>query len=216
MSLPILYTFRRCPYAIRARMGLYYAGIAVRVREVVLKDKPQALFSASPKATVPVLVLERGGIIEESLDIIYYALSLSDQKDWSNVVYQAEPERLIHHNDTAFKALLDNYKYPQNAPKQDPIYYRSQAELFLQALEDKLQINSFLLCDHITLADVAIFPFIRQFAMVDKAWFDKTPYPGLRNWLSYFIHSALFNQIMTKYSPWQGEKEPILAPSIST
>lgn len=210
MAYPVLYTFRRCPYAIRARMTLRYAGIKVRIREVALKHKPQAMLDASPKGTVPVLVLDDGTVIEESTDIMYWALHQSDPNQWNHPVYQRDSVKLIRINDKEFKPLLDNYKYPQSSEKQDPVYYRDQTQPYLQMLNHRLSGSPFLFGTTINIADVALFPFIRQFAMVDKEWFDQTPYVDLQKWLQTLLGSDLFNAVMKKYQPWDGQEEPVL------
>lgn len=210
MPYPTLYTFRRCPYAIRARMALWYAGIGVRIREITLKQKPQAMLDASPKGTVPVLVLEDGTVIDESIDIMRWSLLHADPQNWCDSNYQIQSDRFILVNDNEFKPLLDNYKYPQSSEKQDPIYYRNQIKPYLQTLNQQLSDYQFLFGDKINIADVALFPFIRQFAMVDKTWFDQAPYPHLQQWLQAFINSDLFQSVMQKYQAWEGQEEPIL------
>ena len=195
---PILYTYRRCPYAMRARMALAYAGIITDQREISLKNKPFNLIMASPKATVPVLILENGRVIDESLDIMRWALEQSDPDNWLNPLVRAQCDELIHLNDTQFKTLLDNYKYPQRSEKKEPIYYRDQAEIYLNQLNSLLMQNRYLLANEITFADVAIFPFIRQFFIVGKQWFDQSDYAFLKIWLASFINSALFSLVMKK------------------
>lgn len=201
--LPALYSFRRCPYAMRARMAIRYSGIPVELREVVLKDKPSALLSASPKATVPVLVLDNNCVIDESLDIMYWALQKSDHDDWMNSSYYETGQQLIQYNDHVFKQQLDSYKYFERFPEYTQLEYRQQGEAFLTQLEQLLQNHAFLLRDQLSLADIAIFPFIRQFAYVDIDWFSQSPYPRLRNWLNYLLQSELFTSVMHKYPPWK-------------
>lgn len=164
-ALPILYSYRRCPYAMRARMALKYAGIAVEIREIVLRDKPRAMLEASPKATVPVLVLQDGGqgeqtVLEQSLDIMYWALRQKDTDGWLDVE-STMTQQLILENDGSFKQALDKYKYAIRFPEQSAIVYRLQGEVFLQKLEMLLNQSNFLLRDQLSLADIAIFPFIR-------------------------------------------------------
>jgi len=198
--LPILYTFRRCPYAMRARLTLVYAGIEVEYREIELRQKPQAMLDVSPKATVPVLQLESGQIIDESLDIMHWALKQHDPDGWS--AHQTQALALIDENDTTFKAWLDKYKYAERFPEYSQIYYREQAERFLKKLEIHLEGHSFLLANHPTLADFAIFPFVRQFAFVDKPWFDQASYPKLQTWLNFHLENELFEEIMVKHPLW--------------
>jgi len=182
----------------RARMALKYAGIDVEVREISLREKPKELLAISPKATVPVLVLDNGQIIEESLDIIYWALNKQDTERWLTdnlVVVQA----LISENDTAFKAALDAYKYADRHPGKTQTEHRARGELILQKLEILLGQNVGLLGALPTLADIAIFPFVRQFRGVDIVWFETSPYPKLNAWLTTLIKSELFTSIMQKH-----------------
>lgn len=197
MSLPILYSYRRCPYAIRARMALRYANIAVEIREISLRDKPLHLLQVSPKATVPVLVLPDHRVIEESLLIMDWALAQSDPNGWLKAdVTQAR--QLIAENDGTFKLALDAYKYPERYPTATKTAHRVQGERFLAKLEDRLQQRDFLLANQLTLADVAIFPFVRQFAAVDTQWFQSSRYSQLNRWLATQLSSALFIAIMEK------------------
>ncbi len=207
---PILYSFRRCPYAMRARLAIQTAGIQVELREVVLKNKPAELLQVSPKATVPVLVLRGGQVINESRDIMLWALQQNDSQHWLGESAELlEPSNaLIDANDAEFKANLDGYKYADRYPESAD-YYRQQGEVFLQKLEERLGRHRYLLSDQVSLADMAIFPFIRQFAHVDKIWFDQTAYQGVHQWLSHFLASASFNNAMFKYPPWQSGDEAV-------
>jgi len=216
MSLPILYSFRRCPYAMRARLAIAISGISVEHREVVLKDKPQAMLDVSPKGTVPVLITPTGQVIDESIDIMYWALEQSDPMHWliGAPVQQAITTALIIQNDQPFKHFLDRYKYADRYPDNTERYYRQQAEITLDALEQKLTQNGCLLTDHITLADMALLPFIRQFAFVDKAWFDSAPYPKIQAWLNQFLTSALFESIMVKLPAWQPNDSRVYFPEL--
>ncbi len=198
MALPILYSYRRCPYAMRARMALWAAKIQVEVREISLRDKPAHLLQISPKGTVPVLQLPEGAVLDQSLDIMQWALAQTDPQGWLNPDRDAIAE-LITINDGDFKKALDRYKYPERYPEQQQLFYRQQGEQFLQALETVLQQHRFLLSDSASVADVAIFPFIRQFAAVDAEWFAGSAYPQLRAWLNGWLESALFVQIMQKF-----------------
>jgi glutathione S-transferase len=205
-ELPILYSFRRCPYAMRARLAVSYAGIPVALREVVLKYKPDAMLAASPKGTVPVLVLPNGRVVDESLDIMHWALAQNDPDNWSlqgNAAAQAHAAELIATNDGAFKRALDRYKYADRHPEQPAEAYRKQGEAFLQTLEARLAEHPYLLRNAPSIADMAIFPFIRQFAHVDKAWFEQAGYPRLLQWLETFLSAPLFTGIMHKYPAWQ-------------
>lgn len=200
MSLPILYSYRRCPYAMRARMALHYAGIKVEIREIALRDKPQHMLAVSPKGTVPVLVLADGKIIDESLDVMTWALAQNDPDTWLT----SDPRcvELIAENDGSFKRALDQYKYASRFPEQSAEHYRQQGEVFLAKLEALLSHHRYLLGNNLTQADIAIFPFIRQFSMVDAAWFAASDYPCLRNWLDALVASDLFESIMKKYPTW--------------
>jgi glutathione S-transferase len=197
-TYPLLYTFRRCPYAIRARMALAYAQISVQHYEVDLKNKPQAMIIASPKATVPVLIVNEGWVIDESIDIILWALTQSDPEGWLIPDLKTACDDLIHANDFIFKPILDNYKYPQKSSKKDPIYYRDHATEYLNQLNSLLMKNRYLLGNQISIADVALFPFIRQFYMVDPPWFEQSEFKLLLVWLHSFLNSDLFLRVMKK------------------
>jgi glutathione S-transferase len=206
-----LYSFKRCPYAIRARMALKYAGIEVGIREVTLSNKPIEMIIASEKATVPILVTGSGKVIDESFDIMLWALEQSDPDNWLKPDSQQQMFYLIQQNDLEFKPILDSYKYPQNSEVGDPLFYRKQALTFLNELNAKLLNSQYLFSDNPCLADIAIFPFIRQFCMVDKDWFMQSKFKRLILWLEFFLESPLFLSVMNKYSPWKlGDKEPLL------
>lgn len=212
--LPILYSFRRCPYAIRARLALLYASIAVELREVLLKDKPQSMLDLSPKGTVPVLVLPDGNIIDESIEIMHWAIAQNDSDNW----YQPKPtlrteiDLLISQNDNDFKPWLDKYKYADRHPELSMAFYRKKAEEFLLLLESLLTKNRYLLAEHVTLADMAIFPFIRQFAFVDKNWFDQSDYHKLKGWLEQHLSSAIFEAAMIKIAQWKINDSTVIFP----
>jgi glutathione S-transferase len=199
MTLPVLYSFIRCPYAIRARMVLLYADIRYELREVSLKNKPPEMLAISPKGTTPVLQLGDGRILEESLDIMDWALGQNDPKGWRQFPQeQLELSKtLIALNDSEFKQILDRYKYHVRFTEPQSTY-RSQAEPYLQRLNQLLQTHQFLLGDRPSVADVAIFPFIRQFAHVDLQWFDNSPNQALVTWLNFYKSSQLFLSVMSK------------------
>lgn len=190
-GLPILYSFRRCPYAMRARFALYWAGVEHEHREISLKNKPQAMLQVSPKGTVPVLVLpQQKKIIEQSLDIMIFALGNISEKD----------HELIRQNDTVFKHALDRYKYPDRYEQNNNHNYQQECLIFINYLENNLK--NFLSGNNPSLVDMALFPFVRQFAKVDYSWFEKQDYPQVKKWLSYFLSSAIFEQVMKKYNLW--------------
>jgi glutathione S-transferase len=214
-SLPVLYSFRRCPYAMRARTAIAYAGVTVELRDVLLKDKPAEMIAASPKATVPVLVLPEGNILEESLDIMVWALSQNDPDNWlpTETAAQTEIFDLVRENDGPFKASLDRYKYHVRFPERTRKEYREEGENFLRALERRLSSRSFLMAKRPTLADIAIFPFIRQFANSDLDWFKSAPYPRLQRWLDGFLSSNRFAYVMKKRPIWTEGKMGELFPT---
>lgn len=214
MSQAILYSFRRCPYAMRARLSIAVSGITVELREIVLRDKPQAMLDASPKGTVPVLITPENKVIDESLDVMTWALQQHDPEHWlpKNDDEQAHCEQLVQQNDGTFKHYLDRYKYADRYPEHDQLYYRQQGENTLIQLDKLIAVNGCLIADRITLADMAILPFIRQFAFVDKAWFDSSPYPYIQAWLQHFLASPIFKDTMTKLSPWQSDDKAVFFP----
>ena len=188
-STPVLYSFRRCPYAMRARMALYSSGIVCELREVVLRNKPETMLALSPKGTVPVLLTCEGKVIDESLDIMLWALRQNDPEDWLSPQHGSLEGMLalIERNDFEFKDHLDRYKYPVRYEGVDTVQERTKGELFLQDLEQHLSKNSCLFGAKLSLADFAIAPFVRQFANVDKSWFDQTPYTGVQDWLNLAV-----------------------------
>jgi glutathione S-transferase len=231
---PILYSFRRCPYAMRARMALSLSRINVEIREIELKHKPTAMLAISPKGTVPVLQINNEHILEESLDIMRFALDnpantaevaalisstnmhalLESINDAEQLAFSLS---LIEQNDGEFKSWLDKYKYTDRHPEQGADFYRQQGERFIAQLEaclnehththTQIHIDStrsaFLTGQNLSLADLAIFPFVRQFAHVDLTWFNQSQYPLLKRWLTHLMASPLFEHIMVKYPVWQ-------------
>lgn len=204
MSLPVLYSFRRCPYAMRARMAVRTAGVPVALREVVLRDKPPSLLEVSPKGTVPVLVLG-DRVLEESLDIMRWALACADPEGWlpADEQARADTEALLAANDGPFKHHLDRFKYSTRYAGADPLAHRDAAGQFLDSLEARLVEQPFLLGARRTLADIAIFPFVRQFANADGAWWRTRPYAGVDRWLSGLVADAVFTGVMQKFPQWQ-------------
>ena len=196
----MLYSFRRCPYAIRARMALFNSDIQIDIHEVSLKNKPRAMLELSSKGTVPVLVVN-DQVIDESLDIMLWALNINDPDGWYADYSEAEKShamQLITQNDEEFKGWLDKYKYADRHPEFSQDYYREKCEDYLAVLETALQQSAYLMGESISLADIAIFPFIRQFAMVDKNWFDSCPFPKTRSWLNSLLDLPLFTHVMAK------------------
>jgi len=213
-ELPVLYSFRRCPYAMRARMSLAAAGIPVRLREVLLKDKPPALFAASAKATVPVLVLGDGTVLEESLEIMEWALEQNDPLHWA--VNPITSSDWIASCDGDFKYWLDRYKYADRYPEHAAEQYRNSAESFIQRLESTLTTSAWVAGPQPTIADIALFPFVRQFAAVDAAWWQATPYALTRRWLDHWVDSDLFTVVMKKYPRWHANMPEAIFPPPST
>ncbi len=202
--LPVLYSFRRCPYAMRARLALIVSGTDCALREVKLSAKPQAMLDASPKATVPVLVLPDGTVIDESLDVMRWALARNDPEGWLN---QDDPG-LIARNDGAFKHDLDRYKYPDRRGS-DGSAHRDNALDFLGALDTSLSRTAYLYGPRRGLTDMAILPFVRQFAAVDPPWFAAQPLPHLQAWLAAHLFSPLLACAMVRHPPWTPGDAPI-------
>ncbi len=182
----------------RARMAIAASGITVSLREVVLRDKPTALMAASPKATVPVLVLRDGAVIDESLAIMHWALAQHDPFHW----LAGDDPALIAANDGPFKAALDRYKYPHRYGIDDATPYRDAGMAFLNELDARLAQTAFLTGSSVGLADIAIFPFVRQFTATDADWFASQPIPALQVWLSGLTSAPLFETIMQKWPQW--------------
>jgi len=197
---PILYSFRRCPYAIRARMVLSYMEVSVELREVLLNERPQSLYKISSKGTVPVLLLKDGKVLDESLDIMRWAIKQGEQKLYEDKLN--EQNQLIKYNDTKFKYWLDKYKYHVRYLEHSREYYQKKCSKTLVEYDMRLRKNAYLMGDRIRLADIAIFPFIRQCANVDQNWFNNK-YPNLNQWLEIWKQSQLFKSVMMKYNQWR-------------
>ena len=198
---PILYSYRRCPYAMRARMALKYAGIEFEHREIELRNKPKSMLVVSPKGTVPVLLVD-GLVLEQSLDIMRWAIEQSDPDGWASVDNEIA-QVWIKKNDGYFKVLLDQYKYPNRHLELDPEEVLDEAlQLMLLPMEQVLQHSPYLLGDKMTWVDIAIFPFIRQFSMVDIERFSQLPIPATKEWLAKHLESELFNSVMYKHPVW--------------
>ncbi len=200
---PILYSFRRCPYAMRARLALLVSGTACELREIKLSAKPAEMLTASTKATVPVLVLPGGAVIDESIDIMRWALARNDPEGWLG----REDTGLIAANDGPFKHHLDRYKYPSRH-NSDPVQHRAAGCAILQTLEARLSARANLCGEAPGLTDMAIMPFVRQFAATDAAWFAAQTLPRVRQWLAGHLASALFAAAMVRLPPWQPGDPP--------
>ncbi|MEL7013032.1 MAG: glutathione S-transferase [Pseudomonadota bacterium] len=203
---PILWTFRRCPYAMRARLAVLSAGQSVELREILLRDKPDAFLTTSPSATVPALRLGQT-VIDESLDIMVWALKENDPERLLDM--PEEGWDVIAANDGPFKQALDRTKYATRYPDHDPATQRRKAATHLLELEALLDQTGWLFKPHPTLADYAVLPFVRQFAHIDRAWFDAQDWPNLIAWLDQFLTSGAFQRIMVKYKPWSGNDPPV-------
>jgi glutathione S-transferase len=196
----------------RARAAIIASGVGVELREVELRDKPAAMIAASPKGSVPVLVLPDGKVIDESWDIMLWALRQHDPHGWlgKDACHVQTASPLVIENDTTFKHNLDRYKYPERFPEQPQSAYRAAGEQFLQQLEQCLSTTPCLLGETFTLADAALLPFIRQFAAVDSDWFASAPYPALRAWLERYTSSELFALLMQKFPVWHPGSEAVI------
>lgn len=206
---PILYSFRRCPYAMRARLGLASAGITVELREIVLRDKPAEMIEASPKGTVPVMITDT--VIDESIDVMHWALSQSDPEGLMDVMTD-EAHALVAESDGPFKTALDLTKYAVRHPDADPVESRATAATFIAKLDAQLGDKPWLFGDRPSLADLAILPFVRQFAHTDLDWWDAQPYTNAQHWLAAFKTSDRFAAIMTKYTPWKAGDDIVVFP----
>ncbi|PSB01873.1 glutathione S-transferase [Merismopedia glauca] len=225
-AYPILYSFRRCPYAMRARLALAVSDRVCELREVVLADKPQEMLKVSPKGTVPVLIDTEGRVLDESIDIMLWALSQHDPEKWLKPELGSLESMLeaIAQFDLGFKYHLDRYKYPNrygayklagSAPHEgtDAQSHQSEASLYLERLNAQLSATKYLFGNRVTLADMAIAPFIRQFAHVDLDWFNQQQWQYLQAWLARFIESDLFSRIMQKYPKWESGNLGVLFPA---
>ena len=211
---PVLYSFRRCPYAMRARLALHVSGQVCELREVVLVNKPAALLQASPKGTVPVLVEPNGSVLDQSLDIMLWALRRHDPAHWLGTS-DAPTDAMLHwvtRCDSDFKFHLDRYKYPNRFGLVSSTESRTQGAVFLHDLDQQLRQHPYLMGAHFSLADAALAPFVRQFAHTNPAWFGEQPWAPLQNWLAGFENSILFLQVMQRYEAWQPGQTPVYFP----
>ena len=212
-TLPILYSLRNCPYAMRARIAIFKAKQIVMLRDIVLSNKPKEMLAASPKATVPVLVLANGTVVEESLAIMLWALNETDPDD----LLQSQNEHelsvmlnLIKSFDHDFKVCLEQYKCAKRYRESNIIECRVECEQFIQMLENRLNSHDFLMSNTESLADIALLPFIRQFARIERQWYLQSPYPKVRQWLNNYLQSPMFTKVMAKYPLWLDDHEVVL------
>jgi len=211
--LPVLYSLRNCPYAMRARMAIYVSGQAVLLRDIVLSDKPAHMLQVSPKGTVPVLVLQNGEVLDQSLEIMMWAFGQGDPSNYlmsDGPNTQAEMLSLIALFDTEFKLCLEHYRSAKRYHDESVLEHRLACEQYLQMLEQKLSQHLYLMSDNPSLADLAIVTFIRQLARVERQWYLQSPYPNIRKWLNGFLQGRMFSKVMTKYPLWLAAKPLIV------
>lgn len=211
-SLPILYSLRNCPFAMRARLAIFKSRLPFELRDIVLSKKPKAMLSASPKGTVPVLVLnnsdETTTVIDESFDIMLWALQASDPENLLSQSPLANKEKLhdmltiIATFDDEFKTCLEQYKCAKRYHEDNLLEYRQACEIYIQRIEERLQQHRFIMSNQESLVDIALLPFIRQFAKVERQWYLQAPYPKLRQWLTHYLQSPMFTKVMTKHPLW--------------
>lgn len=205
----IFWSFRRCPYAMRARLAVKSSGIEVHLREILLRDKPEEFLQASQKGTVPVLEVGDGQVIDESLDVMFWALSQSDPEGWLDIYHRdkASVEDHLSSLDTDFKFHLDRYKYATRYDDVDEKIHRQEAVIFLESWNEKLTNQTALSGSNNGILDYATLPFVRQFRIADMEWFDAQDWPALHLWLQTFLNSERFASVMTKYAPWKDTGE---------
>ncbi len=212
-ALPILYSLRNCPYAMRARLAIFKANQTVLLRDLVLSNKPAEMIAVSPKATVPVLVLADETVIEESLDIMLWALRETDPHDLLHCQKASALSTmlsLINLFDNDFKTCLEQYKCAKRYQEDNLIQCRVVCEQYIQQLEQRLTKHTFLMSDKESLADIALIPFIRQFARIERQWYLQSPYPKVRQWLNSYLQSPVFTKVMAKHPLWVDEPQDVL------
>lgn len=212
MDLPVIYSLRNCPFAMRARIAIYKSKQPVLLRDLVLSDKPTEMLSVSPKGTVPVVVTPTGTIIEESFEVMLWALTQGDPDDllFADDDTLDSMLALIYTFDSEFKRCLENYKCAKRYSESNIVECRQACEKYIVKLEELLSQHRFLMADRESLADIAILPFIRQFARVERQWYLHAPYPHLRTWLNRYLQSKMFSKVMTKHPLWLENREDIL------
>ena len=184
-------------------MAIHISGQKCELREVLLRDKPPSMLEYSPKGTVPVLVLQDGNVIDESLDVIDWALNLNDPDDWQRSKDTKKTKELIKINDGEFKYHLDRYKYSKRYDNEDPEFHKKKCLKFIESVNNELNNSKYIFDDNISYADIVLLPFMRQFRIADMEWFDSLPYDNLKKWLSSFLDSSLLHSIMKKYDLWK-------------
>lgn len=204
--MPILYSFKRCPYAMRARMALYLAKLVVELREVSLKNKPSSMLKVSPKGTVPVLILDNGIVIDESLEIVNWCIEEKKNifEETLNVEQELHTVNTIKLFDDKFKFHLDRYKYASRYTDKDETSHRESCEQILKSIEKQISNKKWFYSDHINKIDICILPFIRQFRIADPTWFDSnSEFPKIQKWLNNFLDSSLLKSVMVGSEVWE-------------
>jgi glutathione S-transferase len=214
--MPILYSFKRCPYAMRARMALYLSKTVVELREVNLRNKPQSMLEISPKGTVPVLLLDDGSVIDESLEIIEWCIKKKKDifKDTLNNDQELFAEDAIHLFDKKFKFHLDRYKYAKRYEDVDEISHRQSCVEILKNIEKEISNKKFFYTNHVNKIDICILPFIRQFRIANPEWFDNhNEFPKVQKLLNNFLHSSILEEIMVTHEEWKKDNSAIFFPT---
>lgn len=214
--MPILYSFKRCPYAMRARMALYLSKTVVELREVNLRNKPQSMLEISPKGTVPVLLLDDGSVIDESLEIIEWCIKKEKDifKDTLNNDQELFAEDAIHLFDKKFKFHLDRYKYAKRYEDVDEISHRQSCVEILKNIEKEISNKKFFYTNHVNKIDICILPFIRQFRIANPEWFDNhNEFPKVQKLLNNFLHSSILEEIMVTHEEWKKDNSAIFFPT---
>lgn len=207
MALPVLYSLRNCPYAMRARMAIFKAKLVVELRDLVLSNKPAEMITASPKGTVPTLVLPTSTVIDESLDVMLWAFNESDPDNLLSEDTKEASLALVSLFDQEFKPSLEAYKCAKRYHEDNLLECRETCENYIVNLEKRLSQHDYLIDNNERMADIAILPFIRQFAKVERQWYLQSPYPNVRRWLNGYLQSVMFNKVMTKYPLWKPNHE---------
>lgn len=212
-TLPILYSLRNCPYVMRARIAIFKSKQTILLRDLVLSNKPKEMLKASPKGTVPVIVLADGTVIDESLEVMLWALQETDPDDLLHShITNTLPAmlQLINEFDHDFKACFEQYKCAKRYRENDLLEFRETCEVYIKKLEQRLTRHLFLMSDKESLADIALLPFIRQFARIERQWYLQSPYPNVRQWLNSYLQSVMFTKVMAKQPLWLDSREDVL------